>query len=362
MSKSIVKVDTYNPLKAVRVSNDFFDVSKCILEMGSLHAIKLLYALAQSVQGRDVITFPTIDFSIDAAFDYLGIKGSNKRFMYLRNALDNVLRSGISIVRSIGENTTYTGLSWISFYEFSTDKSRVVITLNPAAERYLLQLSQFAIIRPQMYMKLTTSYQAWLYPYLVNRRNVGKWVESIEDLKTMLCLQDKATYSHSMLGTNRFLSRVLGITISDEYKKELAQARAQKRKTQFIPWDYTKDKDGRAVGTLYNINTNTDISVLVSPLKTGRTYTHVVFRFGEENMTDDKEGSNPSTMYEDLFDSQFSSTVSHKQVPVEQEYTEEEARKMWEETYSADVTFERFLELGHFTQRDEKYYRTIRWI
>lgn len=358
MEKQIVRVDRYNANKAVRISNDLFDVSKCIMDLGSVHAVKLLYALAQSVQGRDIKEFPVLDFSIDAAFDYLGIQKSNNRHVYLRDALDSILRNGLSIARTTKRNSiTYTGVNWISFYEFSTDKDRVVITLNPHAEPYLLQLSQFAVIRPQMYMKLKTSYQAWLYPYLVNRKNLGVWTESIETLKTMLGLSDSVTYNHSSIGTNRFLSKVMGITISEAYKRELALAKSEKRKVRFVPWDYTTDKDGKPIGTLYNINAHTDLEVKVSPLKTGRSYTHLVFEFG------DAPRSSTTTIQEDLFDSNFSVMSTPASLPVEQEYTEEDARDLYQSMNpTEEFTFEKFLKAARMEYRDGKYYRITGYI
>ena len=48
------RVDSYNPNKAVRLSNDLFDVAKSVSTITSTHALKLFYAIAQAVQDKSV--------------------------------------------------------------------------------------------------------------------------------------------------------------------------------------------------------------------------------------------------------------------------------------------------------------------
>ena len=83
-------VESYNPNKSVRLSNDLFDVSKAISRITSTHALKLIYAIAQIVQSKQVEVVsgsPRIEISMSAVFDYLDISLSNRRHDFLKDAL-----------------------------------------------------------------------------------------------------------------------------------------------------------------------------------------------------------------------------------------------------------------------------------
>lgn len=59
-----------------------------------------------------------------------------------------------------------------------------------------------------------------------------------------------------------------------------------KRAAKLIEWDYVIDKKTqKPVGTLAAITQHTDINVTASAVKTGRSYTHLVFFMSEKTAT-----------------------------------------------------------------------------
>lgn len=281
-SEDLVTVNEYSPMKSVRLSTDLFNVSKTLSRISKSHTIRLLFALAQSVQDQTANGCAPryrIDFSLSAVFDYLGIRNSGMRYEYLREALKEIQDNSLQIAeRTSRGGIVYKGISWISGYEFSTEGDRLVIILGSLVTPYLLQLSQYASIRPIDYSALSTAYQLWFYPFLKDKQKMGAFRVSIEYLKLLLGASEKATYSNSMSGTNKFLSKVLGITISQKAKEEAKLARKERRLPKFVAWDYTR-ANGKPVGTLYNININTDLCVMARGIKRGRAYTEVEFKF-----------------------------------------------------------------------------------
>ena len=201
-------------------------------------------------------------------------------------------------------NISYRGMSWISEYSFSTDKDRLLITLNPASIPLLYELSRYASIQPRHYNALSSAYQLWLYPFLKNKSKMGKFRVKVSDLKILLNSEGKGSYTDAMRGNNTFFRRVLGITISKEAKKENARAKMAKEKPQFIPWDYTIDSStGKPTGTLYAINTYTDLFVYARGIKHGRSYEEVEFYFAPEDFFKKGKWKEELMYAPDLFES-----------------------------------------------------------
>ena len=201
-------------------------------------------------------------------------------------------------------NISYRGMSWISEYSFSTDKDRLLITLNPASIPLLYELSRYASIQPRHYNALSSAYQLWLYPFLKNKSKMGKFRVKVSDLKILLNSEGKGSYTDAMRGNNTFFRRVLGITISKEAKKENARAKMAKGKPQFIPWDYTIDSStGKPTGTLYAINTYTDLFVYARGIKHGRSYEEVEFYFAPEDFFQKGKWKKELMYAPDLFES-----------------------------------------------------------
>lgn len=76
---------------------------------------------------------------------------------------------------------------------------------------------------------------------------------------------------------------MIGIRINDKVKAEQRAAKAEKRAAKLIEWDYVIDKNTKKVtGTLAAISQFTDINVTACAVKTGRSYTHLVFFMSEK--------------------------------------------------------------------------------
>lgn len=344
-----IRVKEYNPNKHVRISQELFDITKSVSSMRNVHSVKLLYALAQAVQGKGLSHFPEITFSIDAAFDYLGVRNSNRRLEFLKEAFDTILDNALKLVRVDHRgNTHYSGLSWITRYDFSTDNSEVKVRLNPDTETYLLDLARYASIQPRHYMGLTTAYQAWFYPFLKNVSLIrgGEYKVSIDYLRTLLVADNQSYQADSRNGTQFFLNRVLGITLSPEAKAENMLSKKEKRPTRFVPWDYVTH-NGEPTGTLYNINKHTELTVSASAVKSGRSYTHIIFRFG-----DWKTFPEEPTIEQDLFASHFQETIETLP-PQEKEVAFLECDLEIIERYCAKngITLEDFVRIGHQSVR-----------
>lgn len=349
------RVDLYNPNKAVRLSNDLFDITKSVSTLSSTHGVKLVYAIAQAVQDKNFEVFggvPRINMAVQAAFDYLAIGNSNRRYELLKGAFESVMNNSLHLVdRDARGNMTFRGVSWISGYEYSTNKDRIYIILNPLAIHFLRELSRYASIQPKYYNKLSSAYQLWLLPFLRNKEKMGSFRVRIDELKTLLNSDSKESYTDEMRGTNTFLKRVLGITISQAAKEENARAKKEKETPAFIPWDYVRDKDGKPYGTLYNINLHTDIKVCVRGIKNGRAYEEVEFFFVDpaffiQKGTDAKAEVRPP----DLFSNQENSSDNDIKregwgwVPL----TEEQERSMMKEfkkTKDELASMSRFMQL-----------------
>lgn len=304
LSFSEYRVDSYNPNKPARLSNDLFDITKSVSTLSSTHGLKLVYAIAQAVQDKQVETIsglPRINMSVQAAFDYLDLRSSNRRYELLKAAFEAVMNNSLHLVQKDAKgNSIFRGMSWISWYEFSTGRNRLYIVVNPMAIPFLLQLSRYASIQPKYYNELSTTYQLWLYPFLKNKQKMRSFKIRIDELKKLLNSDQKESYTDEMRGTNVFFKRVLGITISQAAKEENARAKKMKEAPAFIPWDYVLDKSGKPTGTLYNINAHTDLMVSARGIKSGRSYEEIEFLFTSPDFF--KKGSPKEQSYTpDLF-------------------------------------------------------------
>ena len=355
------RVDSYNPNKAVRLSNDLFDVAKSVSTITSTHALKLFYAIAQAVQDKSVEVvsgIPRINLSVQAAFDYLAIRTSNRRYELLKASFEAVMNNSLHLVqKDRNGNISFRGLSWISGYVYSTNKDRLHIILNPLAMPFLRELSRYASIQPKYYNELSTTYQLWLYPFLKNKEKMGSFRVRIDELKILLNTDTKESYNDEMRGTNVFFKRVLGITISKAAKEENARAKKEKTLPSFAPWDYVLDKSGKPTGTLFNINTHTDLVVSARGIKSGRSYEEVEFIFVSPSFFNQEAKKGISGGVEDatpdLFPEEKKKSLGFE--PIEGwgwvVQTEEETQKMLEDFHVS--TKEKLVSLSQFLQLRE---------
>lgn len=273
------EIKDFRDYKPVRVSQELYEVGKVRFKMG-VFGYRLLYAIAQSMDYNQKDLFPEYGFDIQAIFKYLKIENSGQKYDILNTALRDISENILNI-KTYKKNGAirWDGMAWITSYSFATDENLLNIQVNEKVKPFLLNLKQYALIRPKDYLNLTTEYQNWFYPYLKNVTKLGKWRVSIEDLKNALFLDKTDSYNpqKNKNAISYFLDRVIGITISQKAKLENQTATRAKRKPKPIEWDYTKDKDGNFTGTLFGITSGTDINVTASVEKTGRSYTHIVF-------------------------------------------------------------------------------------
>ena len=284
MENQLKKIEKYDPNKVVRISQDLYEVSSYRWRM-STHGYRLLFALVQTIEYAGDDLFPELGFEKQALFKYLGIDTTERKYELLDKILNEVLEKSLHIVRMKKSGArVWMGYSWITSYRLSEDEKYVRIRLNEDVRPFLLNLKKYASIQPKYYLRLSTEYQNWFYPYLKNVVKLGKWTVSIEDLKLALYLENTPTYDTKQYknATERFLEKVVGIVISQKAKDENRLSKAQKRPQKAVPWDYVQDKSGKFTGTLAGITANTDINVTASVIKTGRSYTHIVFFLSEK--------------------------------------------------------------------------------
>lgn len=290
---TFASVERYSDKKPVRIPSELFDVSRAINKTENVHALRAMFAIAQIVQNQQDQLLKEIRIPIDVMFEYIGTKKSNRDYELLKTALDLIIDNPLKLVqRKKNGAKVYSGMSWITNYRFATDEKAVRISVNPHAAPYLLQLVQYASIQPEQYQCLTTAIQTWMYAFLKDKQKMGSFRIKIADLKAMLNMEEQATYQHPLIGTSRFLERVLGIRISADAKEENSRAKKEKRMPIFIPWEYVT-RNGKPTGTMYAINTQTDLRVAVRAIKEGRSYQELEFDFRIATMPR-KTSSKPS--------------------------------------------------------------------
>jgi plasmid replication initiation protein len=295
------RVTKFKENTQVRVSKELYEFDRCRFKL-SVHGYRLLFAIAQSLDYNQNELFPEFGFDIHAVFKYLGVENNGRRFEILKDALDNIGENWLTY-KTFKKNGAirWEGMAWITKYSFATDEALLNIKINEDVKPYLLNLTQYAAIRPKDYLNLTTEYQNWFYPYLTIRKALGKWRVAIEDLKQGLFLEKSKAYNTpTKNATENFLDRVIGIQLSAKAKLENQAATSEKRKPRPIEWDYIKDKEGKLTGTLYGITKGTDLNVTASVEKTGRSYTHIVFFISEKSKKTKTVQQAPQIAEEDL--------------------------------------------------------------
>lgn len=278
--KKEMKITKYNQDKAVRVSQDLYQLGKIRWRMSTL-AYRLLFALSQCLEYRSPDLFPELGFDKQTLFKYMGLENNKDCYNRLAETLNEIMEKPLKIAQPKKRGGYYwAGYAWISSYYFSTNEKFVTIRLNDDVKPFLLNLKQYASIQPKYYIRLSTEYQNWFYPYLKNAVKLGQWRVSIDNLKLALSLDENSSYdpTKNKNATENILKYVVGIQISEEAKQEQRQAKAAGRSPRPVAWNYYVDKKtGETTGTLYGITANTDINVSACAVKTGRTYADIIF-------------------------------------------------------------------------------------
>ena len=115
------------------------------------------------------------------------------------------------------------------------------------------------------------------------RTKIGRWEVSIDYIYESLDLEHTKSYSKENRNyIANILKYIIGIQPSEDFKNEQKLASKEKRKPKPVAWDYSKGKDGNPVGTLYTIQSETDINVCATVEKEGKSYKRVVFFLSEK--------------------------------------------------------------------------------
>lgn len=264
-------MNNFNKKGVARVSEELFDVEKLRMDL-STGGYRLLYAISQCVDSEFDFKQPLIIEKNDL-FKFLGLEKTKRKYELLDTTLNEVRKEGIHIIRQNSRGgIDWIGSSWITDYFLSSSETAVTLYVNPRIKPYLVDLRKYACIQPQHYLKLSTSYQNLLYPFLKNTIIQGGIRIEISRLISMLSLEKEKTYDSSKYpnATTYFLARILGIK---KPKGKLANPAT--------PWEWITNTKGDPTGTLYHI-AQTDIYVSAWAEKTGTKYTHVVFKVREK--------------------------------------------------------------------------------
>ena len=259
----VQKIEKYNENKVVRVSQELYQLDKIRWRMSTL-GYRLLFAISQSVSSIEEEILPDVGFDKQSLFKYLGLDNNNDKYNRLAETLAEVGQNMLQFATKKKNGAqVWQGYTWITAYNLAMDEKYVQICINPKVRQFLMQLNKYACIQPKYYLKLSSDYQNWFYPYFKNYVKLHQWKVSIDDLKNALELTESPTYDpkKNKNANERFLSDVIGIRINDKVKAEQRAAKAEKRTAKLIEWDYVTDKNTKKVtGTLAAISQFTDIN------------------------------------------------------------------------------------------------------
>jgi plasmid replication initiation protein len=261
------KLKPYNKNRDVFLAREMFD--KCRFEVDSIYAQRLLYGIIQSLdQTTDL--FPEWEIDINVLFKYLNIEKNTAKYTIIKDAFkklqENPLQWHITDKR-------WGFISWFSKVAYDEKESnKVKVILNNEAKPYLLTFKSYVKFKTEFYMKLGTLYSTWLYPYFKNYEFQGHFTVTFEKLKEWTFTDKEKSYNpdFNRNANNDFLKRVLGI----KHNTHTKQWEPIKTKYKLKDSDEFVEK---SAGTLHEINTKTDITVLAEPHKNGRSFDKIDF-------------------------------------------------------------------------------------
>lgn len=271
-------INKYNPNAVAKVAAKLYDPRICRFNL-KLYGQRMLYCLAAGIDQQDIFCEYTIDKGV--LYKYLGLESTNRRNDLLANALRELLTGGLDI-RATNKKTGrkyWEGLAWITSYKFTEDSDDVWVKINEDAIPYLFAVQQYAEIKPDNYLRLSSAEQTWMYPLFKKWVNVGKFETNLQYFIDVLDLNETDSYNSKKCQNWRMniFRWILGIVPSKESKEELKLAKAEKRDPRLVPWDYATDKNGNYTGTLYSISEKTDIRVRACVFKENGAYNRIVF-------------------------------------------------------------------------------------
>lgn len=256
------EIAIYEPEMPAKISHQMFDTAHFRWGTMSVYDFRLLLMIAQQAnkEKAELVGFTDWVVDLETVMMYLGIgdnsdrrrtmkeiKGFVKGFQKLEVEFDegegDIVEDDWEII-----NLCYST-------KYNAKAKTFSFRLTPAAGYFLSQMRRFAMIKPANFMKLDTPYKQILYSYfrdVVNRSRTIHFEVEMVKLKAFLGLED--SYNDKD-GKRDFCRRVLGVEMPSKWKYDKTGANTN--------WGYVKDKKtGKNCGTLYSINTETDIDVL----------------------------------------------------------------------------------------------------
>jgi plasmid replication initiation protein len=260
----MTKLKRYKPTAHTRVSPKLYD--KTYRTKLSLHAQKLLYGLASCLDESEDL-FPEWVIHIDGLFKYLNIENTNKRYDIVRESILEIAKNPLEYRL----NEKKWGVwAWISMAKFDAENSNfVTINFSPEVKPFLLQLKEYCRLEVRYYMKLSSNYSMWLYPYLRNVANKrDSYIEmTLKEIRELTYNEKTPAYNpkKNKDANRNLLARVVGIE----------RKRGAKHYTPVMT--VTTDGEIRDCGAVAEINEKTDLLVNCDVIKDGRSLHAVRF-------------------------------------------------------------------------------------
>ena len=265
--------------KAAHISTEIFVYGRTRWRM-KVRPFRLLMMVCQAISSEkgQLPIFPEYVFPLEKVFTYLGLEKTKGRYDLLAEDLREFLSSCVEIKSYTKRGAQrWTGTSFITWYLLDEEESVLSIQINEKARDYLFGMNRWCSMQPKFYLRLSTEYQNWFYTFLRKELNFNpKIIVEISALKEMLYLDKTPSYNmtENPNANDNFFKRVIGIRKPKDWKYT--------PKGKNTPWEYTKDSRGEYTGALAGITMYTDMNVTAYPVKTGRSYTAIVFEISSK--------------------------------------------------------------------------------
>ena len=274
-----VKRERQSMEKAAHISTEIFVYGRTRWRM-KVRPFRLLMMVCQAISSEkgQLPIFPEYVFPLEKVFTYLGLEKTKGRYDLLAEDLREFLSSCVEIKSYTKRGAQrWTGTSFITWYLLDEEESVLSIQINEKARDYLFGMNRWCSMQPKFYLRLSTEYQNWFYTFLRKELNFNpKIIVEISALKEMLYLDKTPSYNmtENPNANDNFFKRVIGIRKPKDWKYT--------PKGKNTPWEYTKDSRGEYTGALAGITMHTDMNVTAYPVKTGRSYTAIVFEISSK--------------------------------------------------------------------------------
>lgn len=274
-----VKKERQSMEKVAHISTEIFVYGRTRWRM-KVRPFRLLMMVCQAISSEkgQLPIFPEYVFPLGKVFTYLGLEKTKGRYDLLAEDLREFLSSCVEIKSYTKRGAQrWTGTSFITWYLLDEEESVLNIQINEKARDYLFGMNRWCSMQPKFYLRLSTEYQNWFYTFLRKELNFKpKITVEISVLKEMLYLDKTPSYNTTKNpnANDNFFKRVIGIRKPKDWKYT--------PKGKNTPWEYTKDSKGEYTGALAGITMHTDMNVTAYPVKTGRSYTAIIFEISSK--------------------------------------------------------------------------------